>query len=70
MTNQENNEFAIAYSERMAQENDERAKDLEELAPKIHDSRRGEWMRIEAKCFRDQAARFREMAKVWVSEVA
>jgi hypothetical protein len=70
MTKEETAEFAIAYSEKMAQESDEQAMGLEELAPRLHDAHRANFMKAEAKVLREQASRFREMAKTWADAAA
>jgi hypothetical protein len=65
MTQTQADDYIIGYWKKTAQENDQRAKELEELASKVLDAHRRDFMQTEAKFLRDQAARFREMAKTW-----
>jgi len=70
MTQQEADSYIIGYWETTANENDERAIQLESLAGKSLDVARGNFMAMEAKLLREQATRFREAAKMWRAAAA
>jgi rubrerythrin len=65
VTKQEANAHLIGYWEKAANENDEKVNKWEELAAHTSDKRYAEFLRFEARVMKEQAARFREAARVW-----
>jgi hypothetical protein len=63
MTKDEADEWICTYWQKTAEENDERARNMELLAERLHDKGRADFMRLEARLLREQADRMREAAR-------